>query len=328
MKNNVWIVITSINYPTQAVRDFAKLVKERGWSLLVVGDTKTPVDWNCDGTIFLSIDKQYELFPVIGQLIPVKHYCRKNIGYLYAIQQGATVIIDTDDDNLPYDDFALQVDQQVTAEVVGGSKWSNIYSYFSDDIIWPRGLPLKLIHEPGKILGKETRKCLVQQSLADKDPDVDAIFRLVNKKDTYFKKTGNQYIIAGETYVPFNSQNTVFFSEAFPLMYLPCFVSFRMTDIWRSFIVKRVLNHMGASLSFHEATVWQDRNEHDLMRDFNDEVIGYQQNENIIAALDNADLTGLSVVDAISKAWSSLHDISIITEGELKNINEWLSYFK
>lgn len=324
----VWIVITTINPPTKAVKEFARMASEKKWKVLVVGDTKTPADWNCDGVEFLSIDRQRAEFGEIANLVPVKHYCRKNIGYLYAIQNGATILIDTDDDNLPYTDFAARLEKNVTGEVIGGEKWANIYSYYSEETIWPRGLPLNHIHTKGAIQGSQERDCLVQQYLADEDPDVDAIFRLIVKKNTRFNKTGKSYIIGDDTYVPFNSQNTVFFKEAFILMYLPCFVSFRMTDIWRSFVVQRLLRHMKSNLSFHDATVWQERNQHDLMKDFNDEVIGYTMNDTIIRTIDSVNLEGAGLKDAIMRVWNALFDIKIVNEEELKIIRVWLSYFK
>lgn len=37
-----WIVLTTINAPTDDVK---KLAEIEGWKVVVVGDTKTPVDW-------------------------------------------------------------------------------------------------------------------------------------------------------------------------------------------------------------------------------------------------------------------------------------------
>ncbi len=327
MDQRIWIVITTINHPTQAIKDFSVKAKSAGWNIIVVGDTKTPADWNWNNCIYLSVEKQLELFPTVAKMIPVKHYCRKNIGYLYAIQQGATIIIDTDDDNLPYDNFAQELEEKVQGNVVGDSQWVNIYSYYADNTIWPRGLPLDYIHVKGSILGQQNLKCPVQQYLADKDPDVDAIFRLINKQDTYFNKNAGSYIIDKGTYVPFNSQNTIFFKEVFPLLYLPCFVSFRMTDIWRSFIVQRILDHLNYNLVFHPPTVWQDRNQHDLTKDFNDEVIGYQRNKDIIDHIKSVDLTGLDMKNAIISIWKAVQSIGIITEEEMKIVMEWLKYF-
>ena len=40
--NNKWIVVTTINSPTEDVK---KLAAIDGWKVVVVGDTKTPADW-------------------------------------------------------------------------------------------------------------------------------------------------------------------------------------------------------------------------------------------------------------------------------------------
>ena len=41
-KHDKWIVITSINYPTEDVK---KLAAIPGWKMVMVGDTKSPKDW-------------------------------------------------------------------------------------------------------------------------------------------------------------------------------------------------------------------------------------------------------------------------------------------
>ena len=63
-----------------------------------------------------------------------------------------------------------------------------------------------------------------------------------------------------------------------------------MTDIWRSFIALRVLEAKSAGVLFHGPTVWQERNIHDLQRDFEGEVSGYLNNHKIRAELRNLQL--------------------------------------
>ncbi|MCB0768761.1 MAG: DUF288 domain-containing protein, partial [Flavobacteriales bacterium] len=65
-----------------------------------------------------------------------------------------------------------------------------------------------------------------------------------------------------------------------------------MTDIWRSFVAQRILHHLGFPVLFHECTVWQERNDHCLHRDFLDEVPGYQHNHAIREALVGLDFGG------------------------------------
>ncbi len=51
--------------------------------------------------IYLSLEDQRKLPFAIIALTPEKHFTRKNVGYLYAMAQGAKVIFDVDDDNQP-----------------------------------------------------------------------------------------------------------------------------------------------------------------------------------------------------------------------------------
>ncbi|MBV5271274.1 MAG: DUF288 domain-containing protein, partial [Afipia sp.] len=71
------------------------------------------------------------------------------------------------------------------------------------------------------------------------NPDVDAIYRLTLPLPQSFRE--EQPVALGRNvWCPFNSQNTTWWKEAAPLLYLPSFCSFRMTDIWRSFVAQRI----------------------------------------------------------------------------------------
>ena len=91
-----WIVITTIQLPTKPVETLSKLP---GWSVVVVGDTKTPSNWAHPNCVFLSVERQRELNYRIHRLLPYRAYSRKNIGYIFAVRHGAKVIYETDDDN-------------------------------------------------------------------------------------------------------------------------------------------------------------------------------------------------------------------------------------
>jgi hypothetical protein len=329
MNNNKWIVVTTINPPGTAIEGISKLCAE-GWSAVVVGDTKTPENWSAPGISFLSMDDQKELFGKLAELIPSRHYCRKNLGYAYAMSHGASVILETDDDNVPYKTFGQVLQLDVEGQVVEADGWVNIYKYFTDAPIWPRGLPLDEIRTaPALPDALTTRQCPIQQSLADVDPDVDAIYRLVSNSAVSFEK--RLPVIAGEnSWVPFNSQNTTFFPKAFPLLYLPCYVSFRMTDIWRSFVAQAALWNHDANVAFCSATVEQIRNEHNLMKDFEDEVPGYLGNTRMAIALNHErnKLAGrrLSVSETAFELWRRCFDEKIIPAKELEVLEAWMEY--
>lgn len=329
---NRWIVITTINAPTTAVARVSRLCTTEGWRAVVIGDTRTPEDWSAEGIDFLGVLEQERRFGALADAIPYRHYSRKNLGYLYAIEKGADLILDMDDDNIPYEHFGRGIEPDVrVGRTLSGADWVNVYPHFLQDsrqLIWPRGLPLDSIHEHGVLKElQEPRRCPVQQYLADSDPDVDAIYRLLHPAPTLFNRDATPVVLTDGAWVPFNAQNTVFFKEAFPLTYLPAFVSFRMTDIWRSFVALAAMGRRGLSLSFHASTVDQQRNVHDLMRDFADEVPGYLHNRRIGATLRRTAsmLPGESLPSDALLLWKALVDEGLVPPQELGVLEMWMA---
>lgn len=271
MYHDKWIVITSINKPTAACEAFSKW---DGWQLLVVGDTKTPAEWNCGNAIFLSVEQQDNLFGELSSLIPYGTYKRKSLGYLYAINHGAEVIFETDDDNLPYAGAQEVVESCIAGnlERIGVSSsngWVNIHRLFGDSDGWPRGFPLSAIAETGiEQLTEPNNEIGVVQFLADIDPDVDAIYRLANGKSITFEKRAHMIGLNSGSYCPFNSQATLWTKDLFPLMFLPTTVTERTTDILRGYIAQACLWQLEKGLTFASPIVYQKRNAHDLMSDF------------------------------------------------------------
>ena len=258
---------------------------------IVIGDRKGPKHFSLEGSWFVGIEDQLKTGFRLPELCPYGHYARKNIGYLLAMSAGATVIQETDDDNIPYDEFWHIRDPQVNGEYYETGDWLNVYRLFSSLPIWPRGFPLQKLRSPVAAgSGPNTLYCPIHQGLAEDNPDVDAIYRLVFDTEKSFRERGD--VILKNTYCPFNSQNTQWQKEAFMLMYLPSYCSFRMTDIWRSFIAQHIAYANGWGVCFHNATVYQERNEHDLIRDFGDEVIGYLRNDELVARLRSLKLHG------------------------------------
>ena len=84
-----WIVVTSTNPPT---KEIARLAQQKHFQLLVVGDQKSPKNWAYPNTIFLSTSDQQELGYSILESTPSNSYNRKNIGYLFALQNRAQFI--------------------------------------------------------------------------------------------------------------------------------------------------------------------------------------------------------------------------------------------
>src|SRR5262249_31382202 len=154
----------------------------------------------------------------------------------------APFIIETDDDNWPLPGFWHTRNNDISVKCLDEAGWTNVYRYFTDAMIWPRGLPLTCIQRPvadiNSLVDLQTM-CPIQQGLVESNPDVDAIYRLVLPLPQTFRRSVQLALGAG-SWCPFNSQNTTWWPQAYPLLYLPSHCSFRMMDIWRSFIAQRI----------------------------------------------------------------------------------------
>jgi hypothetical protein len=327
MSDKYAVVITTINHPTRAVVEIARDAPKLDAEFILIGDSKSPPDFHQPGATYLDLQQQRSSGFRYGAEAPAKHYARKNVGYLLAIRNGATVLIETDDDNIPREGFWAPRSATVTARLVETDEWVNVYAYYADGLIWPRGLPLDRIQQappPFEGLPSGEIYCPIQQGLADENPDVDAIYRLVLPLPVSFRK--DAAVALRGAWCPFNSQNTTFFREAFPLLYLPYHCSFRMTDIWRSFVAQRIAYVNGWGVLFHEATVFQERNAHDLLRDFEEEVPGYLHNERIRQALAGVELApgADNIPDAMRACYGRLVALGVVGEAELPLLEAWL----
>jgi hypothetical protein len=327
MNKKTALVVTSIASPNAVLNALAQGSIKHGLEFIVIGDESSPSAFELEGARFYGIDEQRALPFRFAEKCPTRHYARKNIGYLVAISEGAEQIVETDDDNMPTEDFWTERVRRQSVKVISDAGWVNVYRYFTDANIWPRGLPLDHIQAaipPFESLVAEEIDCPIQQGLADENPDVDAIYRLALPLPQSFRKDRRVVLDAG-TWSPFNSQNTSWWRDAFPLLYLPAYCSFRMTDIWRSFVAQRISWANDWGILFHEATVWQERNEHNLMRDFKDEVPGYLNNSRIAEALDKLTLQkGLDKLnDNLKICYEELVRMELIGEQELDLIAAW-----
>jgi hypothetical protein len=325
---NEALVVTSIGAPNGAMRLLANGAVRNSIPFYVIGDVASPPEYSLAGCSFYNIEDQIATGFRTAASTPKRHYARKNIGYLLAMRDGAEIIIETDDDNEPSDAFWIPRKrfQRVPSLIAQGC--ANVYRYYSDSPVWPRGLPLEAVQADlpqYETLPTVLNDCPIQQGLADGNPDVDAIYRMVLPLPLNFSQ--RRRIALGQgTWCPFNSQNTAWWRSAFPLLYLPAHCSFRMTDIWRSFVAQRIAWENGWSLLFHEPTVVQDRNAHQLMRDFIDEVPGYLNNARIIDLLGGITLMQgeAAISENLFLCYEALVKGNIFGSAELQLLEDWI----
>ena len=207
----------------------------------------------------------------------------------------------------------------------------NLKQYYLHIIIF-LGLTLRLIYlffktgDYTKInLGESKNdKFFLQQGVCEGNPDVDAIFRLINLRiNIKFKK--NFEVNTNKSFVTLNSQNTVWFSEAFPLMYLPVTCTMRCTDIWRGLIAQRILQNDNRKILFFGTTMRQDRNDHNLISDFRQEIPMYLMDQEIQNHLLKLKLKkGINnYLDNLNICYESLIKKNIISDNEKLFLKAW-----
>jgi hypothetical protein len=322
-----WIVVTTIQNPSPQLK---KLAAIPGWRLVVVGDKKTPENWYLENCDYLSPQRQLELGYKLAQLLPWNHYSRKNIGYLYAIEHGAKVIYETDDDNEPVDGLNFFGCEAILPSVNTLDPCFNIYRYFDCPEIWPRGYPLSKIRAFSDFSLSSPYPCIlgVEQGLVNQSPDVDAIFRLTQDRSLHFENHQPIFLPEG-VYCPFNSQNTFFHPIAYFTLYLPSSVSMRVSDIWRGYISQKLLWNRGANLAFFGPNAVQERNEHSLPNDFSLELDLYLKASLLIDRLTNFKFsTSQQPLQEMLELYEYLVYEDFIQESELPLLKAWIEDLK
>ncbi len=315
-----FIVITTIQPPTAPIQQLSRL---KDWTVVVVGDTKTPADWACDGVVYLNVDRQVSLGFKTAAELPFQNYVRKNIGYLYAMREGADVIFETDDDNLLLPDKIPVHPQRLRVPVISSTDgFVNVYKLYTRRSVWPRGFPLELIQSRTPIDQHMAEVSVpVHQGLANHDPDVDAIYRLVHGELFDFESDGRYALNAG-SFCPFNSQATLWYPDAYWAMLLPGAVAMRVTDIWRGYVAQVLLAKMGHSVLFTEPIMRQYRNIHNLLDDFVQELPFYRDARRFVELVQRTALHE-DPLDMLSECYGALAQRGLVGERDARLVAAW-----
>lgn len=278
---NKYIVTTTINPPTLAT---IKYSRKEDWTLIVVGDTKTPhyeyENLNC---IYLSPEYQEKTYPELSDTIGWKSIQRRNIGFVEAYNRGADIVATVDDDNIPYDFWGTNVVVGETVEIDFYHTHLGVFDPLSvteHNQVWHRGYPIELVPFRKEVTygGKLKRKVLVQADLWNGDPDIDAMARLSIKPTVKF---GVQDAYGSTSISPFNSQNTFLARDVIPYYSVFPHVG-RMDDIWGGYVLQ---HYFPNSVIYNKASVFQDRNVQDLITNLEKEIMGYRKTSELIRCL-------------------------------------------
>ena len=250
----LWGVFTTINRPSPAALallrsgDHEPLLRPH---LVVVGDKHTfDGPWRelareHQRLTYLSSEDQAVSNLTSAKLLKWSHFGRKNLGYLYAVWQGAQWVFDFDDVNViqpPGSAGHTLYQSIVTGRIAAGSPVANahavdggrnseamhLYNPYPDFLpttlegkrafAWPRGFPLDHVND-NRTFGRlragppstgvsaaMLEKVFIVQSLADHAADVDATYRMTRELPLSFERSAELALLPPGSFAPLNAQ--------------------------------------------------------------------------------------------------------------------------
>ena len=256
-----WIVTTAKT--TDNSSDVETLLRYVGneWCVLILGDTNNNTEWlKGKQLIYLNVQQQLTLPFEIGKLPLNTSFHSKNIGFLFAIHEGAQVILDLDSNYVPtklkgqyFPVFKTATDFTMPVVPLNTERLWNPYPYFGAINSWPRGFPYNRVSTFPSSENVTKRRCLpiVQQYLVSNRPDVTKQKVFVSNLPDMNKQTvsslfhtdrTNSIAVPNALFAPYNSLATVHLYESFWSLLLPQTVDQRVSDIWRSYIAQHLFH--------------------------------------------------------------------------------------
>jgi len=296
----------------------------------VVGDKKTPVSCAeiCENvsrsgleTHFLHLEEQATWggrFPDLYRHIPFNNETRRNIGYLYALENNCERLISIDDDNFPTnDDFIgghIKTGNPWTGDLIEESTgFYNICEHltvYPERLIFPRGFPLALRSKKNncRSLSSSAEKVIgVNSGLWLNAPDLDAITYLNGNVTSKGYHGPSSLVLSQKTWSPINTQNTSVQRELIPSFFcIPMGFAFpggsieRYGDIWGGYFLQSLIKGTPYHVCFGSPLVDHHRNEHNYLEDLRHEYWGMILTDWLLPRLrENFKPTDASMIDRI-----------------------------
>ena len=319
--HSIALITTTINVP-EVLRAYARDAKDhrRSVKMYVAGDRGTPAGTArfCDVVAretgieceYLDPAAQERFLTPWAELrdhLPWNCIQRRNVAVLKAVRDGADAVVTIDDDNVLWesDYFSHGIPvceaprEKLTMPAYGRpGEWFNVCRFLATANGYPfvpRGYGMaaradlddSLDIKPGSIL---TMPVAAVAGFWLGDPDVDAVTRLAHGVEVTRYRLDHNFFLAPGARAPFNSQNTILARAVLPAWFLSPHVG-RYDDIFASFIVKRIADHLGWGVCFGRPLVRQERNEHDLLRDLDLERFGMRHVDSMTEDIANVTLT-------------------------------------
>jgi len=316
------VITTTIYRPTNLL-DWAHHMRTED-IMIVSGDEKTPHDEVREILDFISDADGVETSYVVetdtrtSRAVPMHSIQRRNVAVLEAVRLGADMITTVDTDNFPLADHRRNVgfghldsiEELLTkpwqGDLIGSSSgWANAGEWCDPPVLhrgWPLGIPSDPVPHSHSL---DDIRIGVHASLWLGDPDITALERLLDDP-TVTGVPDDCVALEPGVWCPFNSQATTFRRELFPLLNVWPGVD-RMDDIWPSYVARHIMDHLDYLVAYGAPNVRQERHEHDVVTDLENEIIGYRHTGALLEEIVSTDLGGIyDALDALEEVLETL----------------------
>ncbi len=296
---NTAIIIPTVNVPTN-LRDWAAQLQPNKDIIIIAGSERTPhdevrafIDTLPVETTYLHPDDHEVLRWEVERYHELNHHHRRNFALLEALsvakKRDIKRIITIDDDNYPnsINWVSNVVDildiPNVRPVVDAKDGWWNA-GELCEPTVTHRGYPIsqRLTQGKHRYLSPSNERIGVIASLWVGDPDIDAIERIaLNPQVKYLVES---VTLAKGTWCPFDTQSTTVHIDLAPMMAMWTGVG-RYDDIWCSYLMRAVMDVFGWHVTYGYPAVRQDRNQHDLLKDLDNEMLGYRRTDDLCRVL-------------------------------------------
>ena len=347
-------VTTTIHVPNflDDIANNAHINSHKDVNFLIIGDKNTPREtvefvkslnnrYPYEFRYYNIEEQENELkkVQILSKIMPYKSGVRKLVGNYIAYKAGCEISVMIDDDNYILDDDYISSAKIVHEPVniptyFSKTGWFNIYQTLIEEHnipFYPRGFPWskRFIDYEEELRNEKFQVCCVN-GLVTNDPDIDAIARLFYPINVLDMKDNvpMQFGIYPGTWTSFNNQNTIIPRYMIPIYFTPPSAG-RNSDIWTSFIICKLAEHMKEVVVFGKPLVKQLRNPHDLWDDLDLENQNNRLTDIFVKVLRNVELTSTNYKDSLEQLCiGSIRAISKLTSVNEKDRNYMQSFFE
>jgi hypothetical protein len=303
--------------------------------MIIVPDKKTPPgifqlveDLKKDGMAILcpTVEEQDRLLHKLGAgaggFIPYNSDNRRNIGFLRSWADHPDVMISVDDDNYPHNGNYFS-DHAIVAQapsmhfgIISSTGWYNNCRMLRTrpETVYPRGFPYYARTHATYSETWEIADVAINAGLWLGDPDVDAITR-IGAAPIAQHLEGISTVLAPDTWMPVNSQNTALRHDVIPSYYfvrmgheIAGMKTGRLGDIFSGYFAEACAKHMGHTVKVGPPLADQVRNYHDLLHDLELEFPALRLLDQLLTWLVQVRLEGSTYRDTYECLSYMLHD--------------------